>query len=66
MADPSRNPKITIEQRLEELENSLSKTQQENVLLRMVIGEYRQSLEAANYALAINKAQQNLAKKPTE
>lgn len=66
MADPSHDPKITIEQRLEETEKSLSKSQQENALLRMVIDEYRRSLDAANYALAINKAQQNLAKKPTE
>lgn len=66
MADPSPEPEVTIEQRLETLETELARTQQANQVQGLIINQYRQSLANANHQNAILTAQLKLATQPTE
>jgi hypothetical protein len=65
MADPSDDPEVTIEQRLETLETEYARTQQANQVQGLVINQYRQALADANHQNAILTAQLKLANQPT-
>ena len=65
MADPSPEPEVTIEQRVETLEAELAERRKSEAIKDSMIIEYRQALSNAQYALAIANGQLKLANQPT-
>lgn len=65
MADPSKEPEVTIEQRVVALEAKLAQQRTSELIKDSMILEYRQALGNAQYALAIANGQLKLATQPT-
>lgn len=65
MADSNTGPEVTIEDRVERLEEELSDWQRKDFLNQSIIEEYRQALAGAQLALATANAQLKLALQPT-
>ncbi|MGJ3403271.1 hypothetical protein [Glutamicibacter sp. Je.9.36] len=65
MGDPSPEPEVTIEQRLETLEAEIGPLQNQVQIQELVISQYQQALAAANHQTAILTAQLKLAQQPT-
>ncbi|WIV42594.1 hypothetical protein [Glutamicibacter nicotianae] len=66
MAESSKRPVETIEQRVEALEAELAERRKSELIKDSMIIEYRQALSNAQYALAIANGQLKLATQPTE
>ena len=65
MADPSPEPDVTIEQRLDALETELSERRRSEAIKDSMILEYRQALSDAQFQVAALNGQLKLATQPT-
>lgn len=66
MADPSVEPEVTIEQRIELLEVELAERRKSETIKDSIIQEYRQALDGAQFKIAVLNGQLKLANQPTE
>ena len=66
MAEPSQEPEVTIEQRLEKLESENNDLRQRVFIGESIIEELRQALSASQVAQAKANALLKLANQPAE